>query len=662
MSVVIKKIQFENYRQYGTGTINFRNNDMCNLYAFVAKNGTGKTTLLNAITWCLYEQEQGSGAKGDFLPVVSTSVLREADNDDYITVSVKLEIKDDEERIEFKRIQKFKKKIEKGISAIGGSSTFEAVVLKEGEFENPKKYTDDDAEILVKKYFDKAIYDFYFFDGENLKEFFNPTRSIYIKQSIQNISQVTLIKTAYDHVEKLMTKKKRLVGKDLPSLEELYSEESMLQDKIKGQDKIIKESVESIDAYNQEIIDIDNKLKDYLPIKRQQEQRNFLETQLKKLEAEKDKLIIDKYEFIRTYITLVKLYPRMKSTLDLILEKERQGVLPPSVDKSEIEKILQHPKGLCPVCNREINSEVINHLKDLLKKLEVSSATSNFLKEIKGTLEQKIDYVKQYTRKKKEILQREEYLDNEIKECEEKLGEISSSLANFNNSDDNFNVSKAENRRKDLRDRCSIAIEQKATAESTSKYATEDLKVLQEKIKNELAKMGEKKQVMKQLNVLSQIKAHFKYIIENITDNMRREIEDITWNIFRKMVWKQNTFGKVTIADDYSVKVYDKDENTMNDSSSATEKMALAYAFILAIHEASGKNCPLVIDSPLGRVSDENRKRMAEVLLKISKGKQIIMLFTPDEYSSSVKKLYDNVADVRELKLSDSEEVVEGLN
>ena len=100
----------------------------------------------------------------------------------------------------------------------------------------------------------------------------------------------------------------------------------------------------------------------------------------------------------------------------------------------------------------------------------------------------------------------------------------------------------------------------------------------------------------------------------------------------------------------------------MTGSLSATEQMALAYAFTLAIHKASGKNCPLVIDSPLGRVSDTNRENMAAALKDVSKTKQIIMLFTPDEYSEEVRNLYDGTAVVRELTLSEDENYVEGID
>ena len=126
--------------------------------------------------------------------------------------------------------------------------------------------------------------------------------------------------------------------------------------------------------------------------------------------------------------------------------------------------------------------------------------------------------------------------------------------------------------------------------------------------------------------------------------------------IFDSMIWKTQTFGRLEINDDYIVSVYNINGKETIGSMSATELMALAYSFTFAIHKASGKNCPLIIDSPLGRVSDDNRINMANELLKVSKHKQIIMLFTPDEYSEDVRNLYDKEAgSVRDIKLSEDE-------
>ena len=165
-----------------------------------------------------------------------------------------------------------------------------------------------------------------------------------------------------------------------------------------------------------------------------------------------------------------------------------------------------------------------------------------------------------------------------------------------------------------------------------------------------------------ELNVLKKIGDGFTRVRDAIVNETKKEMQEQTWKTFRSMIWKENTFGSISIDDQYNVEVYNMQGHIMTNSTGATEAMALAYAFTLSVHQVSGKNCPLVIDSPLGRVSDENRVRMAKALLNIAKEKQIIMLFTPDEYSPAVAEMYDKKATVRHLNLSKDESVVEGVD
>ena len=123
------------------------------------------------------------------------------------------------------------------------------------------------------------------------------------------------------------------------------------------------------------------------------------------------------------------------------------------------------------------------------------------------------------------------------------------------------------------------------------------------------------------MNVLNDLTSCFNQVKKQLMDKIKVEIEENTWNTFKNMIWKKETFNNLKIDEDYQMSVYNNNLNDMTGSLSATESMALAYSFTLAIHETSGKNCPLVVDSPLGRVSDDNRKNMANELLKISQKK-----------------------------------------
>ena len=82
-------------------------------------------------------------------------------------------------------------------------------------------------------------------------------------------------------------------------------------------------------------------------------------------------------------------------------------------------------------------------------------------------------------------------------------------------------------------------------------------------------------------------------------------------------------------------------------SCSAAERELLALAFTLALHRVSHHDSLLFIDTPVGRVSDENRECFAKSLISVSRSKQLIRAFTPSEYSVEISKYFDGAASSR---------------
>lgn len=664
MSIVIEKIEFKNFRQYGTGTLRFTCNDEFKLSVLIAKNGTGKTTLLNSITWCLYEKEQQLIDKKSALSVISTAELEEAAEGEIIPVFVAVTIQDENQIIEFKRSQSFKKGFDKNGNSMGVASaaTFVVSTTRDDKFENTLIEDGADAEIKVKKYFDPAIYDFYFFDGEQLREFFSQEKVAHIKGSIYNIAQVTLLQTAFDHIERMRSEKMRALGKNSPDIAELLEPQSDLIERKNLAIQTINSNKKAKGKAEEKLEQIDELLRGFAPVKKLQEERNKLESDLKKYDSEKKEIVNNRSDFIRRYMVLLKLYPRIKRSLQIIQDKEAAGDLPPAIDKNQIKLVLENLDKPCPLCdNPHIGETGRQHLENLLAQISVSSKTSNYLKEIKSSLESYLEEVSEYKTKKDELMQRELDIEEQIRVAEERLKIINSNLANFTTSDGGVNVAEAEKIRSELREEISAADQAIGTSEANIKTFEQQISNLEKQIVDAQKKLGIKNDLKQQVAVLVKIEDYFRSIKNNITTNMCREIQTTTWNIFDSMIWKRNTFGKIIIGENYDISVYNREGALMTGSLSATEQMALAYAFTLAIHQASGKNCPLVIDSPLGRVSDDNRENMAKALLEISKSKQIIMLFTPDEYSASVRSLYEGIADVREIKLNADEKYVEGI-
>jgi DNA sulfur modification protein DndD len=81
------------------------------------------------------------------------------------------------------------------------------------------------------------------------------------------------------------------------------------------------------------------------------------------------------------------------------------------------------------------------------------------------------------------------------------------------------------------------------------------------------------------------------------------------------------------------------DQNGMESigTLSKGESHFLALSFVNALHLVSGFKTPIVIDTPLGRISGEPKLNLAKVLPKFTESKQLILLVTDQEYTPEVR-------------------------
>lgn len=185
-------------------------------------------------------------------------------------------------------------------------------------------------------------------------------------------------------------------------------------------------------------------LRGYDPVKKLQKERQELEGQLTRINTEEEEYREKRSIFIRKYMVLLSLYPRIKRVLTLINEKEADGDLPPSIDTAQVRRLLDHLDDPCPLCNSPIDESCRQHLKSLLQKIKVSSSTSNYLKEIKGSLEGNSEDVQLFKAKLDELRQIEMDISARKTDSSNRLQEITSIVANFGSESDQFNVSEIE--------------------------------------------------------------------------------------------------------------------------------------------------------------------------------------------------------------------------
>jgi DNA sulfur modification protein DndD len=119
-----------------------------------------------------------------------------------------------------------------------------------------------------------------------------------------------------------------------------------------------------------------------------------------------------------------------------------------------------------------------------------------------------------------------------------------------------------------------------------------------------------------------------------VKEKIRKDVQKKTFENFNNTSFKERGASRFTINENYVAELIDSDNLSSLNSLSAGEKLFLALSFISALKEITGYKFPLVIDTPLGRVSARPRYLLSQSLPKYLPGEQILFLATNTEFES----------------------------
>lgn len=631
----IDKIEIKNFRQYRDVTFEFKNNENEDLHIILGKNGMGKTNLLNAITWCIYDQEFHLGNKDSSMPRVNLAAYNEAKEnwEKTIYVEVIITVSSNTESIIYSRKQPFT--INKNNRFFDLKSEFTVTHMKNnGE---TKIYDNsDDTKKMINRYLPESIREYFFFDGEHLDKYFLDDRGENIKQAIYNISQVSLLTKMKDRLATIISELEKNAGKKNKDIGKLTNKKEELEDLLTNK-KEEKEELEKQISKSKSIVKENSEFlrsSEGLPEK----ERELEEIKSKLKQNEEDLQEIDKElkHFIIRYKIIFGFYDSIKSVLEIIELKEEEGVLPPVIDKLFLAKMLNSHK--CLVCNRELNTEEEKEIEKLINQLKVSSEVSNLLNRLKGSLEEYIIKVEKYPIEKQKILDKQKRLDEEKNEYTATANNIEAYIQSFTNRDEVIRKHKERNTHEEL---ININTQKLGCYKSDIDKYKKEL----DEVQNKINKMIQEQKELKYINDKISFAKRSRSIVEEIEQEMMSEVKDkmtsVTMDIFKDLLWKKDTYDHIELDENYRLELYHKDGIPSVGSCSAAERALLALSFTLALQRVSGYDSMLFIDTPVGRVDTENRSNFAKMLSEISKNKQIIMTFTTSEYSAEIQEVFE---------------------
>ena len=546
----INKLVLKNFRSYEEETtFDFTTTNDKNIILIGGKNGAGKSTIFEAIKLCIYGPiaYKYQGFNSSYISRIKSNINNNSLKNDIIDafVSIDLEISENTEKNTYTLIRKWTFKDKKLEEKFSVYKNFSLTPLNEEELNYFENY--------ITSIISPKIFEFFFFDGEHLSEFFiGKNSNIHLKQSLLSLCNFdtfevlknTIISTtknnknADDEIEiakenylYLETKLNNLNTK-LDNIQIEYQEvsdqiEDLQQQRIKLEKDFRKKGgifAEERESLNSKIIQLETRrtvinqnIKDFcneiLPFLIVKNQLLSLETQLK---IENDSLLYShlKDKLNTSYIRNLLLNKIDSSSLDEISTIVSNAL----IDDIKPDSYEEDFKPIHNLSNDESNSvlSLINNIllfdnKSILKLFEEYKEISNEI----GSIRQKLN-----TSLEDESLNK--YV-NDLSELSNKIGHLSESKNTLSKHLD------------------------------TLRSEINEVSINRDKSK---AKYIDLLQSNKVIDLSADLILMLDDIIKILTENKTKEIQANFMYIFKKIIQKDNFIDFIDIDNNFNISLY----------------------------------------------------------------------------------------------------------
>jgi len=624
MQLVFKKLEIQNFRIYGgKQEIIFSTDKNKHVTLVHAENSTGKTTMLNAIKWCLY------GKADEFTD--QKSLVN--DRSGKTTCSVRLNFSFD--NIDYTAYRTYSQQY------TGDKSfTLEKIV-------NGNNTPISDPETSINRFLPRDLSNYFLFAGEHLTGSLGQGDAN--KKAIRDILGFNLPETAQKDLRKILrkftTEKNRILG-TIDELTKDAKQENFFQGEIDELDKEIEKIKSKISNYeeirdeNHERIAKSNHLKAVDLQKRIKEK----EKQLNGENDIKKEISIKKIRLISEYGHII--FGKKLSEVGLDFIKVERQRIPAPYDQKFVNELLT--ENTC-ICGRDLpkgsneyslvqslvskgNTDTIAHRVSKARSIGdyVNAQAERFLKELKdieSNLKRCENNISTYEQTKNSLNDDLKNIDNEdISEFKkqydlavQKISILNQKLGEINNDKKNFKLEL---------EKVKSRLRQGGQSSSASKEIDKQIEITEKCIER----------IATQLNKteIASIKKIEEIVQKNLNDILRKEFQ-------------------VSLHSDYTFELKNQETGRVIRGSDAgmgqTQLTNLSFVTALIAHSKTRANssseffmpgtiAPFVIDAPFGEMDKTYQKGTLSFLPKQSH--QLILFLSSGQWDSDYEEIIGN--------------------
>lgn len=626
--MIIEQVVMENFGPYyGEHVLELACSDETPITLVHGENMRGKTTLLNAIRWCLYGDLIESERAGTELHELLNYDAAEAGEHFY---RVQLIFRHEGYDFELERHVQAPSKPE------DDSHLDVTVHLKRGGQFLPSEQAED----AINDILHRDVSRFFLFDGEMLQQYEalvrdQDVKTDLVKRSIERILGLPALRLAVEDLEGLRgkaAKRQRRAVKERKASRELISETEELEAEIESIEEDIedmREQENELEARRQRLRD---RRKQHSAVREEAQRLEAIEERIEEMRVERDALVEKCREHLadgwwQPVVPIVKsLRARLEDRAKAETSREKEyAVLSQMYDM--IDKGLD--EGECPTCGQEI--------EDVRRQLEVSvqelrERLGEFGETAAGGELRGSDVVARLTRLQDYDSARELF---RFEEKERRIQRLDIAIRD------------KERTARDLRDALrEYDIPKIREIESNLDDVVGELKLLQEEIRKEGVRLQEKeaqlaskqdqidrlpdadKRIAAEATVYSAVLKSFGGAIERFREKLREQVERESSNIFTALT-TEVAYSGLKINEKYGLDIVDDEGRLIKRRSKGAEQV-VALSLIAALNRCAVREGPVVMDTPFGRLDEGHRKNIIEFLPNL--GAQVVLLVQSGEW------------------------------
>ena len=630
--MIVKSMTIENFRPYkGPLSIDFARGEK-NVTIIQGRNDMGKTSFINAFTWCLYDKEpfRDEGIEGR----CNQLALDEVNIKDEVDVKVEMFMEDSSGRnIRIIRKQTF---IKTSDMASRSKNNSELIIyrddgLNEVKIENPDKY--------IKNNLPESLQEYFMFTGEKLTQFFKKDQEL-VKKGVYTLYQLDLLENINIQAKKWETYFSNKFRKINPKLSELKNELSQIIEDEQNDKILLRQNREHIKTLEVEIktlyMEIGSSGADANEIRKDIENLNdekrSLKYDLEGIQKEYSSLISDNFSHIMAY----DLLKNLEKWAEFEEKSENEKDIPFVI--SDLKKLLKNKECVCGA-SLEKHTDQYKHIEHLIEYLEETSNESGLkieniiaeLLNVSGNVLARYptNFSVDLSAKKQKIRE----VRQDIKTKEIKIEGLKTRL-------DNLDIDAIDELNKEINEKQKLI----KTLTEDNTILTENLKTypimineLNNLISQAIEEEGVKDDISDKMDFCEEIKLISNKIHDELAVNIYQTLSKVVTDEYNTIHWKPD-YKKIIVDQDFKVLVEKSRGNIVSATDPSTgSRNVLALTFMAALNSLSGFVLPQIIDTPIASLDLEMRSEVAKALPRYMEGKQMILLVMNSEYAGEFK-------------------------